>query len=127
MTNTVGDITEAVTCTRNGVMMLGEPTYGANEGRRKGGIHSEYQSKPVGSSDVAPDIQWNAGLNKYDTLGILSGEMLQWRDTDQGLRSPSSPQSYLRAPKITWTSRSPSRPPELSKGSGDDLETSGAI
>ncbi|BAT15329.1 Os11g0693300 [Oryza sativa Japonica Group] len=76
MTNTVGDITEAVTCTRNGVMMLGEPTYGANEGRRKGGIHSEYQSKPVGSSDVAPDIQWNAGAD------------------DQRMRHPASGASY---------------------------------
>ncbi|BAT15304.1 Os11g0689650, partial [Oryza sativa Japonica Group] len=51
----------------------GEPTYGANEGRRKGGIHSEYQSKPVGSSDVAPDIQRNAGADDQSRRHPASG------------------------------------------------------
>ncbi|KAF0896647.1 hypothetical protein E2562_026762 [Oryza meyeriana var. granulata] len=41
-----------------------EQTYGVNEGRRKGGIRSEFQSKLVGSSDVAPGIHWNPGA--YD-------------------------------------------------------------
>uniref|UniRef100_A0A0E0MIA1 RNA helicase n=1 Tax=Oryza punctata TaxID=4537 RepID=A0A0E0MIA1_ORYPU len=50
-----------------------EPTYGANEGRRKGGIHSEYQSKSVGSSDVAPDIQLNAGADDQSRRRPASG------------------------------------------------------